>query len=248
MAGRVVRQTHLLNFASTSIMESSSMQRNFGKGNSNKRVRSQSLETGGEIPPSQITSNLKRLKLTHMQKSQDEAVQDVPMFVRRTGDEVNLSGMTYAAGAGLDTRKRCLPGTRTEILSQIMGWINNSGDDVPPVLWLSGPAGTGKSAIAHTIAGSFIDEGGVGACYSFDRDRDADHRHDKVFSTIARDLADRHPGQLRHGKDRLDLLQKAREVCESRERLRSCERLKVFTPKVLTARDSRSNGISKAFE
>ncbi|KAG2340690.1 hypothetical protein BDR05DRAFT_966559 [Suillus weaverae] len=32
-----------------------------------------------------------------------------------------------------------------------MGWINDSRDDVPHVLWLSGPAGTGKSAITHTI-------------------------------------------------------------------------------------------------
>jgi hypothetical protein len=103
--------------------------------------------------------------------------------------------MAYAEGAGLDTRKRCLPGTRTDILSKIMGWINDSRDDVPRVLWLSGPAGTGKSAIAHTIASSFIGVGGLGSCYCFDRN--TDHRHKMVFSTIARDLADRHPEMRR---------------------------------------------------
>ncbi|KAG2338271.1 hypothetical protein BDR05DRAFT_848415, partial [Suillus weaverae] len=104
-----------------------------------------------------------------------------------------LSGMTYAEGAGLDTRKQCLQGTRTEILSQITEWVNSTGDNVPRVLWLSGPAGKGKSAIAHTIAKWFKDVGGLGSCYSFDRQREADRRHEKIFSTIARDLADRDP-------------------------------------------------------
>ena len=43
----------------------------------------------------------------------------------------------------------CLPGTRKTILRTIQGWINGEG---PPILWLHGPAGTGKSTIAQTIA------------------------------------------------------------------------------------------------
>jgi hypothetical protein len=65
------------------------------------------------------------------------------------------------------------------------------------VLWLSGPAGKGKSAIAHTIAKWFEDVGGLSSCYSFDRQREADRHHEKIFSTIARDLADRDPGMRR---------------------------------------------------
>src|ERR1700692_1433281 len=99
--------------------------------------------------------------------------------------------MVYAGGAGVDTAKQCLSGTRTDILSQITKWINSSGDSVPRVLWLSGPAGKGKSAIAHTIANWFNDVGGLGSCYCFDHQRAADRRHEKIFSTIARDLADR---------------------------------------------------------
>jgi hypothetical protein len=105
--------------------------------------------------------------------------------------------MTYAEDAGLDTGKQCLEGTRTEIISQITKWIDSTGDNVPRVLWLSGPAGKGKSAIAHTIAKSFEDKGGLGSCYSFDRQREADGRHKKIFSTIARDLADRDPEMRR---------------------------------------------------
>jgi hypothetical protein len=131
-----------------------------------------------------------------MENFRNQVSRDVAIHVHRTGEILDLSGMTYAAGAGLDTRKQCLPGTRTEILSQITEWVNSTGD-VPRVLWLSGPAGKGKSAIGHTIAKWFNDVGGLGSCYSFDRQREADRRHEKIFSTIARDLADRDPEMRR---------------------------------------------------
>ncbi|KAG2040347.1 hypothetical protein BDR03DRAFT_858501, partial [Suillus americanus] len=108
-----------------------------------------------------------------------------------------LGSVTYADSAGLDTRKECLQGTRTEILSDIMEWVNSTGDNAQRVLWLSGPAGKGKSAIAHTIAKWVNDVGGLGSCYCFDRQREADRRHEKIFSTIARDLADRDPEMRR---------------------------------------------------
>ncbi|KAG2361466.1 hypothetical protein BDR07DRAFT_1485851 [Suillus spraguei] len=76
-------------------------------------------------------------------------------FCDELGDKLDLSGMSYAAGAGRDTTKQCLLGTRTDILSQITEWINDSRDTAQCVLWLSGPAGKGKSAIAHTIANWF---------------------------------------------------------------------------------------------
>ncbi|KIJ22773.1 hypothetical protein M422DRAFT_39932, partial [Sphaerobolus stellatus SS14] len=43
----------------------------------------------------------------------------------------------------------CMPGTREKILTKIQGWVGGEG---PPVLWLHGPAGAGKSTIAQTIA------------------------------------------------------------------------------------------------
>ena len=99
--------------------------------------------------------------------------------------------MEYAAAAGLNTTKHCLPGTREDILSEIKSWM--TGEDVPPVLWLSGTAGKGKSAIAHTIANWSKEAGCLGSCFCFDRTRVADHRHEKIFTTIARDLADCNP-------------------------------------------------------
>jgi pantothenate kinase-related protein Tda10 len=85
-------------------------------------------------------------------------------YIHTFAEEIlDLSGMSYADGAGSDTRTRieCLQGTRTEILSEITEWVNSIGENVPRVLWLSGPAGNGKSAIAHTIAKYFHDAGGL---------------------------------------------------------------------------------------
>ena len=101
--------------------------------------------------------------------------------------------MDYARGAGRDTSKCCLPGTREDILSLIKSWIDSTGEDVQRVFWLSGTAGKGKSAIAHTVADWFNGRGGPGAFFCFDRTREADRRHEKIFTTIARDLADGDP-------------------------------------------------------
>ncbi|KIO07099.1 hypothetical protein M404DRAFT_137858, partial [Pisolithus tinctorius Marx 270] len=101
--------------------------------------------------------------------------------------------MAYVGGAGLNTTKRCLDGTRTEILQQIIGWITSRDVKVPRILWLHGQAGRGKSAIAHTIASWVKDVGGVGSCFCFVRDRQSEHREEKMFTTIARDLAGRDP-------------------------------------------------------
>ncbi|KAG1851441.1 hypothetical protein DFJ58DRAFT_746276 [Suillus subalutaceus] len=132
-----------------------------------------------------------------MQQFRDQVDRDVAVFVQRSGDTLDLGDIAYAKGVGLNTMKQCLPGTRTEILSQITDWINGSGDAAERVLWLSGPAGTGKSAIAHTIAKWFNDMGVLGSCFCFDKAQEAEKHHEKVFSTIARDLADRDPEMRR---------------------------------------------------
>jgi len=59
--------------------------------------------------------------------------------------------MPYAGGAGLNKQKVCLEGTREELLKEICDWINDTEEDTPRIFWLHGPAGTGKSSIAHTL-------------------------------------------------------------------------------------------------
>lgn len=45
----------------------------------------------------------------------------------------------------------CHPGTRTKVIDMIMNWANG-GSSANKMLWLRGPAGGGKSAIAQAIA------------------------------------------------------------------------------------------------
>ncbi|KIK24638.1 hypothetical protein PISMIDRAFT_397348, partial [Pisolithus microcarpus 441] len=125
------------------------------------------------------------------QQCRDRAARDAQVNTYRILEDLNLEGMAYAGGAGLNTMKKCLDGTRTEILRDIMNWINDPDLAAPRILWLHGQAGRGKSAIAHTIASWVKDVGGLGSCFCFARDRQTEHREEKILTTIARDLAGR---------------------------------------------------------
>ncbi|KIK25850.1 hypothetical protein PISMIDRAFT_96108 [Pisolithus microcarpus 441] len=128
-----------------------------------------------------------------MQQCRDGVARDTHLNTYRIFEDHNLDGMAYADTAGLNTTKRCLDGTRTEILREIMSWINDPNANAPRILWLHGQAGRGKSAIAHTIASWIKDVGGLGSCFCFARDRQSERREEKILTTIARDLADRDP-------------------------------------------------------
>lgn len=103
--------------------------------------------------------------------------------------DINLDGLTCADGAGLNDILTCFDGTRTEVLTEIISWIYDTNESVPRILWLNGQDGAGKSTIAHTVTRWFRDAGGLGACFCFARDRLAERREERIFTTIARDLA-----------------------------------------------------------
>ncbi|KAI6005454.1 hypothetical protein EDD15DRAFT_2425022 [Pisolithus albus] len=139
-----------------------------------------------------------RLGKNAMSETDFHGVQNVLEHSRRVHDQiarveevVHLEGIAYAAGAGLNTTKKCLNGTRVEILTEIVDWIEAPEPGASRVFWLFGQAGVGKSAIAHTIALRYKELGRLGSCFCFVRDRQAERRHEKLFTTIARDLADR---------------------------------------------------------
>jgi hypothetical protein len=61
---------------------------------------------------------------------------------------------------------KCYPGTRETVLSEIMRCIEKGEE---PICWLNGPAGSGKSAISHTIAELYAAKGRLAADFSFFR-------------------------------------------------------------------------------
>ncbi|KAJ7593665.1 hypothetical protein C8J56DRAFT_1043464 [Mycena floridula] len=60
----------------------------------------------------------------------------------------------------------CAPETRKEVLKQLHQWGQGHGE---PVCWLSGPAGAGKSTIAHTVAQQCDENHCLALSYFFSR-------------------------------------------------------------------------------
>ncbi|KDR74704.1 hypothetical protein GALMADRAFT_141052 [Galerina marginata CBS 339.88] len=56
---------------------------------------------------------------------------------------------------------KCHPNTRVDVLNKIMDWIHNAAPKTRDalIMWLYGPAGSGKSAIARSIADLCAEEG-----------------------------------------------------------------------------------------
>jgi hypothetical protein len=84
-------------------------------------------------------------------------------------ENMDLVGMEYAMGARSNMSKCCLPNTRKDLLEGIRDWTSSIEEGAPRILWLSGTAGKGKSAVAHTIAKWYIECGGLDSCFCFDR-------------------------------------------------------------------------------
>ena len=85
----------------------------------------------------------------------------------------------------------CLKGTRRAILNGIELWAINF--DEPPVYWLNGRAGTGKSTVARTIAGRLSADGRLGASFFCSRDFEDRRNIRLIFPTLAVQLARNYP-------------------------------------------------------
>ncbi|TBU26192.1 hypothetical protein BD311DRAFT_808620, partial [Dichomitus squalens] len=113
--------------------------------------------------------------------------------VANLADSSKIDNLTHVRGAGLDSGRACLEGTRVKTLGALRDWINNSKADAPRVLFLLGGAGTGKSSIAHSIGAHSRDRRRLGSFFSFNRTFQSERPPKYVFSTIAHDLANWNP-------------------------------------------------------
>ncbi|KAJ3518567.1 hypothetical protein NMY22_g13608 [Coprinellus aureogranulatus] len=84
---------------------------------------------------------------------------------------------------------KCHPETRVAVQREIFSWITNGDqDDLPKqVLWMSGPAGAGKTAIAGSVAELCKEEGLLAATFFFSSFSGSRERSSKrrLISTIA---------------------------------------------------------------
>ncbi|XP_006457227.1 hypothetical protein AGABI2DRAFT_123095 [Agaricus bisporus var. bisporus H97] len=86
-----------------------------------------------------------------------------------------------------DPPPQCHPGTRIKINDRIIAWFYDKIKQ-ELILWISGPAGVGKSAIVQTFATKLASTGCLGASVFFSRPNGRDNSH-AVFITIAYQLA-----------------------------------------------------------
>ncbi|GJJ12679.1 hypothetical protein Clacol_006923 [Clathrus columnatus] len=128
-------------------------------------------------------------------------VNELKEDIRNANELALLAEMPYARDAGFLSAKCCLPGTREGLITEILDWVNSNGPE--KLLLLLGQAGTGKSAVAHTISQLFDKQNRLGSLFCFSRSY-KDTRN-LLFSTISRQLAD---GDIQWRKSLVPIIQK----------------------------------------
>ncbi|KDR73816.1 hypothetical protein GALMADRAFT_633733 [Galerina marginata CBS 339.88] len=85
----------------------------------------------------------------------------------------------------------CHPNTRITIQERIRAWVESLDAQTLDrlIMWLHGPAGAGKSAIAQTMAELFYDEGILLAAFFFSRFDSTRNQSRSLISTIAYQVA-----------------------------------------------------------
>ena len=103
--------------------------------------------------------------------------------------DAKIREIPYGTGSRFTPDKGCIMGTRTAFLDFIVNWVNDPTSERCLVLF--GQAGTGKSSIAHEIARRFDTMHRLTSSFMFLRKDQSKPYH--LFTTLARDLADRYP-------------------------------------------------------
>ncbi|KDR68606.1 hypothetical protein GALMADRAFT_160961 [Galerina marginata CBS 339.88] len=107
---------------------------------------------------------------------------------KRRGIDILFEGIAQGAlhnsGERFDAPK-CHPNTRTALLQKIMDWIQNDDPSSPKFMWIYGPAGSGKSAIAQSIAELCYEYGFLLGTFFFSRSAAGRNDDKRLAATIA---------------------------------------------------------------
>ena len=96
-----------------------------------------------------------------------------------------------AEDAGHWDRRICLPGTRKKTLESIKLWTEDFNR--PPICFLNGLAGTGKSVIARTVVEWCSSRGPLGSFFFCSSYADDQGTHPLIILSLAIQLAQQHP-------------------------------------------------------
>jgi len=82
---------------------------------------------------------------------------------------------------------KCHPHTREAVLRRIMLWVDNPANEAQ-IMWMFGPAGAGKSAIAQSIADMCFQQGKLAASFFFSRNASGRDNETQFISTLVYQL------------------------------------------------------------
>ena len=102
-------------------------------------------------------------------------------------DHVNLQAAYDSAEREAEQASICQEGTRDQVMNDVIAWAEK--ENGRPVCWLRGPAGAGKSTIAHTIAQRYDERKMLGFSFFFSRRNRDRSDATKLFATFAYQLA-----------------------------------------------------------
>lgn len=97
---------------------------------------------------------------------------------------------------------RCHPGTRVDLLRQIEDWVDEPCGKC--IYWLQGMAGTGKSTISRTVAYNLARRAALGASFFFKRGEGDRGKAARFFTSIAAQLAQKHPRLGQHVRNAIE--------------------------------------------
>ncbi|KAF9645055.1 hypothetical protein BDM02DRAFT_3173723, partial [Thelephora ganbajun] len=127
------------------------------------------------------------------QVAQQRTMYDMNCRLIDAADLFVLNSCRRAHGVGYQhgDRKGCLRGTRETVLNEVESWTRDF--EKPPVFWLNGLAGTGKSTIAKTVSEWVFADGKLGASFFCSRDFEDRSNLHFIFPTLAFQLAHKYP-------------------------------------------------------
>ncbi|KZT50502.1 WD40 repeat-like protein [Calocera cornea HHB12733] len=123
--------------------------------------------------------------LLHTEIVTDQTLEELKAHVIDT----DVRKIPSVDGAGYEPRKQCLEHTRQALLDDIAIWASDDSENTERAYILMGPVGTGKSTIAHTVAGLFRDMDRLGASFCFDSKSAEKRTPVDLFRNVSRALA-----------------------------------------------------------
>ncbi|KAF8879999.1 quinon protein alcohol dehydrogenase-like superfamily [Gymnopilus junonius] len=195
------KQTEILTLMLRSVCDSSRFIQSYAKDTEFAKRFLKHIDGRADEQINQYCRALERLRfgfLDHAAITTEVAVLqtqvDVKILFERFSDkelDATIREIPYGIGTRYNPDKGCLHGTRVEFLDYIVEWVNNPNSERG--LLLLGQAGTGKSSIAHEVAHRFDLMHLLTTSFIFLRREQSKRKPYHLFTTMARDLADREP-------------------------------------------------------